>query len=167
MEGNTILEIAAQFLALEVDNITNRRDRGGEPIPKTLGFVEDFIDKVAYLVGGILAIVEEETSASTAGENGGNNQTPYTLITLPLAIKYGCSTPQILAWYRFGIRLRRPAHLLNQAFPIDPELVDDRILSETITTTRNQWLRGTIAVSEELQNEKSEIFEAIKRIFSR
>jgi hypothetical protein len=57
---------------------------------------------------------------------------------LPLAIKYGCDTRDSLAWFRFGIRLRRAAHLLARVYPLPSIAATDAdqrtFVSESVNT---------------------------------
>ena len=166
MDGKPIKDIASELLGLDADNISSQRNPGDTPIPKTLVFVNEVIDRLAMLAGGIVAIVEEELRATVeAGENQ-TSQLPFELSTLPLCIKYGCDTSQTLAWYRFGLRLRRSAHLLAQAFPLDPSIQDDSKLFEQVHLLRSQWLNGLALVPQPLLSEHTELFDAIRVVLS-
>lgn len=164
MEGEPIKEIAAELLDLEPDDVSSQRNHGGAPIPKTLAFVNEIIDRLAMLAGGIVAIVEEELKARIEAGEGWPSEPPFVLSTLPLSIKYGCDSPQTLAWYRFGLRLRRPAHLLNEAFPVDPTIQDDNELSNIVRRFRRDWLQERILVPQRLRDEFGTVFDAIKTV---
>jgi hypothetical protein len=164
INGHTIAEIAAQIMNVDLDEITYRRNTGSSHIPKTLSFIHEIIESLSYLSGGVLAILEKEVQEKIKAGEYLEAQLPYSLVSLPLGIKYGCYSPQILAWYRFGLRLRRPAHLLNRAFPLNPDIEDDHILSETTGELRNLWLNGDININPDLQYEYGDIFESIRTI---
>ena len=165
MYGKPIKDIASELLDLSADDISSQRSHGGAPIPKTLGFLNEIIDRhLAMLAGGIVAIVEEELSARRQAGEDWPSHLPFELLTLPLSLKYGCDSPQTLAWYRFGLRFRRPAHLLRQAFPPDPAIQDDNRLSEVVQDLRRKWLRGELPVPQPLRDEYGPVFDAIKVI---
>lgn len=164
MDGGPIKNVASVLLNLGADNMSSQRNRGGAPIPKTLAFVNEVIDRLAMLAGGIVAIVEEELDARVRAGEDWPSQLPFELSTIPLSLKYGCDSPQTLAWYRFGLRFRRPAHLLNGAFPLDPAIQDDNSLSEAVWDLRQKWLRDEISVPQPLHDEYQAVFDAIKTI---
>jgi hypothetical protein len=165
MLGEPIKSIALVLLSLKADDISSERNQGSDPIPKTLAFVNEVIDRrLAMLAGGIVAIVEEELVARKEAGEDWPSQPPFELSTLPLSLKYGCASPQTLAWYRFGLRFRRPAHLLNQAFPLDPTVQDDTVLFEAVRDLRRQWLHDEISVPQTLRDEYRAVFDAIKTI---
>jgi hypothetical protein len=164
MDGEQIKEMASELLDLDPDDVSSQRNRGDAPIPKTLAFVNEITDRLAMLAGGIVAIVEEELKARIEAGEGWPPEPPFVLSTLPLSIKYGCDSPQTLAWYRFGLRLRRPAHLLSEAFPIDPTVQDDNVLSEIVRDLRWRWLNEELAIPQSLSDEYGPVFDAIKTI---
>jgi hypothetical protein len=164
MEGEPIRQIAAELLDLKPDDVSSQRNRGSAPIPKTLAFVNKIIDRLAMLAGGIVAIVEEDLKARIEAGEDWPSEPPFVLSTLPLSIKYGCDSPQTLAWYRFGLRLRRAAHLLNEAFPVGPTIQDDNELSDTVRRFRRDWLQERISVPQRLRDEFGTVFDAIKTV---
>ena len=165
MNGNPIKEIASELLDLEAESVSSERTHIS-PIPKALAFTTEMVYNLAMLVGGIVAVVEEEQQAAEVAEEYGPSQVPYGLSALPLCVKYGCASPRILAWYRFGLRYRRPAHLLSQAFPLDPSIQDDSELREQVHLLRNQWLNGLALPPEPLFSENLDIFSAIRVVLT-
>lgn len=164
MDGKSIKEIAALLLYQDVNDIPGKRNRGSAPIPKTLGFVKEIIERLAILAGGIVAIVEEDLRERVRRGEDWPSKPPFELSTLPLALRYGCNSPQTLAWYRFGPRLRRPAHLLEWAFPLSSTLQDDNLLREAVRDVRRSWLRGQIRVPLPLLDEYGPVYDAIKTV---
>jgi hypothetical protein len=164
MNGNSIKDIAVSLLDLDPGNVSDKRNDGRYPIPKTLAFVSNIIDRLSVLAGGIIAILEEELRTRRLAGEQWPDKLPYELLTFPLALKYGCDSSQTLAWYRFGIRFRRPAHLLNQAFEPDSSIRDDKRLAEAIRDLRSQWLRHEISVPKTLAQEYGGIYDAIETI---
>jgi hypothetical protein len=63
-----------------------------------------------------------------------------SLALLPLALRCGCDSESSLSWFRFGLRLRRPAHRLAQRFPLPPGVVGDATAREWVGTQLAQWL---------------------------
>jgi len=165
MNGSPIKEIASELLDLEAESVSSERTHIS-PIPKTLAFVADMIYNLAMLVGGIVALVEEELQAAGVAYKDGISQVPYELSALPLCVKYGCASSQILAWYRFGLRHRRPAHLLAEAFLLDPSIQDDGKLRQQVRLLRNQWLNGLGLVPAPLFSEHMDIFNAIRVVLT-
>ena len=77
-----------------------------------------------------------------------------------MCIKYGCDSPQSLAWYRFGVRLRRPARLLHDAFPPPMQLGDEQ-LRAWVTSQRSAWLNGHYDRTRDIFRSNEDTFGAI------
>jgi hypothetical protein len=161
MQGKTIRTIAAALLKKDEDDISAKRNAGAAPVPKALAFSKDIINhRLAILAGGLVAIIESFLPSLSQPE------VPLSLSSLPLAIKYGCDSPQTLAWYRFGIRFRRAAHLLSQAFPIDEAIQDDRALRDAVRKLKGDWLADRIQIPARLMEVHGSIFDALKLIMT-
>jgi len=78
-----------------------------------------------------------------------------------MCIKYGCDSPETLAWYRFGVRLRRPAHLLARAFP-PPTGLNDEEHRAWVRQQRQNWLSGNYDAASTIFQEHGDVFEAIR-----
>ena len=142
MNGKPILDIASLMTGLEVESISTIRNEGKKPIAKALALTGDTWSALSLIAGGFLAVAEQLFGGDV----------PMALASLPMCIKYGCDTPGTLGWFRFGVRLRRPAHLLSSRFP-PPEL-DDEQVKEWIRKARGEWLDS--------DEEEDKIFRAIK-----
>ncbi len=129
MAGKSFLEIASIITEKDVDEIDSDRI-AGKPIPKALSVSHDAWSSLSLIAGGFLAIAEQILDGDV----------PLALASLPMCIKYGCDSPGTLAWFRFGVRLRRPSRLLATRFP-PPELSDDDQLKEWVRQARREWLR--------------------------
>jgi hypothetical protein len=159
MQGKTIRTIAATLLKRDEDDIPAKRNTGADPIPKTLAFTKDVINhRLAILAGGLVAIIESFLPSLSQPE------VPLSLSSLPLAIKYGCDSPQTLAWYRFGIRFRRAAHLLAQAFPVDGAIQDDSALRDAVQKLKSGWLADRNQPPVQLMEVHGGVFDALKLI---
>ena len=140
MEGRPLVELAKQFSS--TDFIEPDRNSGDKPIPKTISLINDFFSRLALLAGGIVAVAEQLfNSLQLESDLSSENRVPLSLSVLPMCIKYGCDSPRSLAWYRFGIRLRRPSRLLYEAFT-PPESDDDETLRSWVRKQRSKWLDG-------------------------
>lgn len=129
MKGDTIAEIASTITKIDVNDISTDRT-GGKPIPKALSVCQDTWSTLALIAGGLLSIAEQIL--------GG--EVPLNLASLPLCVKYGCSSPGELAWFRFGVRLRRASRLLAKIYP-PPPLTSDDELKQWVRTKRSEWLK--------------------------
>ena len=161
MEGQPLVNIAATLTSTEVVNIDLDRNTGSKPIPKTLSLINDFFAGLAFLAGGMVAVAEQLfIEYVEEGHQEFERGVPLPLSTLPMCIKYGCDSPQSLAWYRFGVRLRRPARLLHDAFP-PPTQLDDEQLRVWVTDQRSAWLNGHYDRTRDIFRSNEDTFDAI------
>ena len=89
---------------------------------------------LALVAGGFLAVAEQVLEG----------EVPLALSCLPMCVKYGCDSPETLAWFRFGVRLRRPSRLLASRFP-PPGLQSDEELTSWVQSARRRWLASSFA----------------------
>ena len=129
MRGATIAEIASILCECSADEMVSNRGQG-KPLPKALAVTGHTWGALGLIAGGLLSIAEHEL--------GG--EVPLALACLPMCIKYGCDTPMALAWYRFGVRLRRPSRLLAERFGTGYEPTTDSELRAWVERTRRAWL---------------------------
>ena len=153
MRGGSIAEIACIICECVPDDITS--DRGpGKPIPKALAVTGETWSSLAVIAGGLLAVVEQDL----------NGEVPLALSYLPMCIKYGCDSPETLAWYRFGVRLRRASRLLSQKFPMPIQPATDDDLKSWVIRTRADWLQSGTAGYE--HNEEGMVMLAIRQFIT-
>ncbi|MDA1232502.1 MAG: DEAD/DEAH box helicase, partial [Planctomycetota bacterium] len=133
MTGKSIAEIASLITGNDVDSINPIRNEGGKPIAKALALTNDSWSALSLIAGGFLSVAEQLFEG----------EVPMSLASLPMCIKYGCDTPGTLGWFRFGVRLRRPAHLLANRFT-PPPLSSDEELKDWVRGQRRDWLQGDI-----------------------
>ncbi len=133
MGGRSYAEIASILTGKPTVEIPSDR-QAGNPIPKALSVSQDAWSSLALIAGGFLAVAEQVLEG----------EVPLTLASLPMCIKYGCDSPGTLAWYRFGVRLRRPARLLATRYP-PPELASDDELKEWVRQARRDWLNSDVS----------------------
>ncbi|MGD0400849.1 MAG: DEAD/DEAH box helicase [Syntrophobacteraceae bacterium] len=133
MAGQSYLEIASIITGDPTAEISSDRT-AGKPIPKALSLSQDAWSSLSLIAGGFLAIAEQVFDGDV----------PLALASLPMCIKYGCDSLGTLAWFRFGIRLRRPSRLLATQFP-PPPLETDEQLKEWVRQKRREWLTANSA----------------------
>lgn len=161
MEGKPLVELASIIIDKPINEISSRRTAGGQPIPKTIALINDLFSSLSILGGGIVAVAEQLFHEfAEKGNDRFARGVPLALSCMPMCIKYGCDSPGALAWYRFGVRLRRPSRLMNDAFP-PPDLDDDEGLRDWVRKQRSEWLKGATDDSSELFQENALIFQAI------
>ncbi len=166
MTGKPLKDIAAILTSSDVDQIDVSRNTARKPIPKTLLLTNDSFSRLALIAGGLVAILEQVLEELYRSDQSLGQSLPLNLMAMPLCIKYGSDSVEALAWYRFGIRLRRPARLLYEAFP-PPSFGDDELLQSWVRSQRRLWLDGSVGDSIEILQNNSETFEAIRHFIVR
>ena len=132
MQGKSYIEISSIITGVPIADISLDRT-SGKPIPRVLSISHDSWSALSLIAGGLLAIAEQIIEGDV----------PLALASLPMCIKYGCYSPEALAWFRFGVRLRRPSKLLSIKFS-PPEMQKDDELKNWIRETRKVWLRADL-----------------------
>lgn len=141
MAGKPLAEVARVLDGTPLSPDPGRSNPRG-PIPRAIALIHSTVERLARAAGGLLALLEAQREAESAQAPAAAqaNEAASTLALLPLAIRTGCNSPSTLAWYRFGIHLRRPAHLLSELFPLPPEQSGDSLAEEWIKAQRTVWL---------------------------
>ena len=132
IKGKSYIEISSIITGDAVEKISNDRT-AGKPIPKVLSISHDLWSSLSLIAGGLLAIAEQILEGDV----------PLALASLPMCIKYGCDSPETLAWFRFGVRLRRPSRLLSTKFP-PPKMQTDDQLRDWVRNARGEWLKADL-----------------------
>jgi len=109
------------------------------PLPGVFGFIREIVDPLARDAGCLVAILEQSWKAQGAAAP------PQALQALPLCIRFGCNSLEILAWYRFGFRQRVSAHALATAFPLPVDAISDSQRATEVRKLRRRWLAGQVA----------------------
>lgn len=158
MNGAPLIEIASLMTGIPVARIQPKRTAGAQPIPKVIALVNDAFSSLATLAGGFVAIAEQLFKDFAKGGNdafaGG---VPRSLSSLPLCIKHGFGHLSGLSWYRFGVRLRRPAHLLSSRYPVPGDL-EETSSRVWVLNERRRWL----AVQSGAGEDQRDVLEAIR-----
>ena len=132
MQGKSYIEISCIITGDSIEDISSDRT-SGKPILRVLSISHDSWSALSLIAGGLLAIAEQILEGDV----------PLALASLPMCIKYGCDSPETLAWFRFGVRLRRPSRLLSTKFP-PPEIQTDDELRDWVRETRKGWLKADL-----------------------
>ncbi len=139
MTGEPLAVLARQLFAIAQDSeVDPGRSDGRKPIPRTIDFVNDLLERLSRVAGVPVAIDESAAIAGDAGDP--SRESVRALSELPLALRYGCPTRSVLAWFRFGIRFRRPAHLFARLFPLPDDVVEDSDVQTWVRAQRASWL---------------------------
>lgn len=140
MAGEPLATLARVLFDIPPDRpVDPERANGAKPIPRTIHFVNKLLEKLSRVAGALVAIDEVAPIASDG--QAPPPESTAALCHLPLALRYGCASRDVLAWFRFGIRFRRPAHLLARMFPVPSELRDDSDVQAWVRQQRSTWLR--------------------------
>lgn len=137
MEGNTLAEIARMFL--KIDGEVEFSRSAGKPIPDVLAFIKDQIDIISSFAGLFVASLEEVIF--------NNQEIPFNLNALPLALKNGLKDYSSLFWYNYGIRNRIVAHILATKLPLG-DFTNEETLKNTVFQLRKAWLNEEIEFKE-------------------
>ena len=132
MKGKSYIDISSIATGDSIKDTSTDRT-AGKPIPRVLSISHDLWSSLSLIAGGLLAIVEQILEGDV----------PLALASLPMCIKYGCDSPETLAWFRFGVRLRRPSRLLSTKFP-PPEMQTDEQLRDWVRNARGEWLNADL-----------------------
>ena len=140
MNGEQLEILARRLFAIAPElEVDSSRASGNKPIPRTIDFVNNLLEKLGRVAGVFVAV--DESSAIAGDVEEPLPESTKALAELPLALRYGCATRSMLAWFRFGIRFRRPAHLLARIFPLPDDVVEDSEVQDWVRAHRADWLR--------------------------
>ncbi len=167
MTGVPLISLASIITGRPEDEIITKRTAGSQPIPKVIALINDLFSSLSILGGGLVAVAEQLFDEfAEQGNASFEAGVPLALSCMPMSIKYGCDSPGALAWFRFGVRLRRPSRLLYEAFP-PPELEDDELLRKWVRQQRGEWLAGEADTSGNVFDEHKGVFEMASRFIRR
>jgi DEAD/DEAH box helicase len=131
--------------AFEIDgDVSPARSDGGKPLPKIIGLRDRATYALSMLAGGVAALYAAADEANVGDGWALTEESRMSLEMLPLAIRNGCGDRSSLAWFRFGIRHRRVAHLLATRLPVPDELATDEQMEAFVVNARDQWVGGIV-----------------------
>ncbi|MCG9969916.1 DEAD/DEAH box helicase [Pelotomaculum terephthalicicum JT] len=143
MQGESYAVIAQNYLGVSIEQINNKRSKGDNHIPTVFGFLRKIVEQLAIDAGCFLAIQE----LAVYGEEN-TSLIPEQLQSLPLCIKNGCNSIEVLSWYRFAFRQRICAHNLEKAFPVPKNLASDADRANWVRNMRLIWLFSDYDIKE-------------------
>ncbi len=155
MGGESIAAIAGLLTGTSEADIPGDR-RQGKPIPRALSVVGETWSSLSLIAGGFLAVAEQLF----------DKKVPLALACLPMCIKYGCDSPGAMAWFRFGVRLRRASRLLSKALPPPSDLPTDEALRSWVREKRRDWLKGDLDLSLVCTQDEVNILDAVREFIT-
>ncbi|HUC00206.1 MAG TPA: hypothetical protein VMS11_10305, partial [Solirubrobacterales bacterium] len=139
MSGEPLTEIASPALGKD-PGAPGRAS--GNALPKLIALTDHgFGFGIARIAGGIAALV---AVGSEQGDEVFTDLDPdirQALDLLPIAVRFGCDSSASAAWYRWGFRRRRIAHLLADVVPPPPGLLGEE-LAQWVIAERRKVLEG-------------------------
>jgi hypothetical protein len=123
MTGKPLIEVADHIYAKLVNG--NARRGAQDPLPRTITVVSDgFRFGLSMVAGALGAVVATGRDEDPDGPWQIPPESLRSLMLLPLAVRSGASTPEVLAWIRAGAQPRVAAHVLSRIAAL-PEALDD------------------------------------------
>jgi hypothetical protein len=114
----------------------------GNALPKLIALTaHGFGFGVARIAGGLAALVSIGTDHEDEVLSDIQSDAWDALDLLPVALRFGCDGPRSTAWYRWGFRRRRLAHLLADVVP-PPDGLEGEELAQWIRAERRKVLDG-------------------------
>jgi hypothetical protein len=160
MRGDPIADIAASTLEPAADMSARTQ---GRPLPKILSVIDQGIGfGVARAAGVLAAFGATSALRDVDGPWSLPDETRHILDLLPVAVRFGCDDLASVAWFRWGVRRRRLAHLLAEYFPPPAETRGDE-LRDWITTQRREFLNED-ASAQQLTTELAQLVEALRLV---
>ncbi|MFC3771121.1 DEAD/DEAH box helicase [Paenibacillus sp. GCM10012303] len=142
MEGASYAVIARVLLSIPPEtSINNGRSSGASPIPAVFKFIKEVIEPLAIDAGCFLAINELGVFHE--------DKVPETLEALPLCIRNGCDSLDVLSWYRNVIRQRICAHAMNKVFQSGLEFDNNSERDFWVKSKRREWLLDESDIQED------------------
>jgi len=139
--GDDLAALARAAFAVE-GAVSPVRSDGAKPIPKIIGLRDRATYGLSMLAGGVAALFAAADEADVGGAWALTEDSRLSLEMLPLAIRNGCGDRSSLAWFRFGVRHRRVAHLLAARMPVPDELATDEQIENFVLGARDAWIGG-------------------------
>lgn len=168
LAGASLAQVAAVGLGLEVDEVIEDHGRasGSKPLPRAIRMTSDLCERLSLIAGGVLAIHHIGMSESDTDQWALEDRDLRALSYLPHAVRSGCGDLSSLSWFRFGIRYRRPAHLLARRFPVPDDLSDDEAVRAWVRTTRQQVLDDIVGMTIDTEEDERTVLAAVAQIIT-
>lgn len=138
MEGKPLTEVGSALFGAPANGFTSKRSDAARGLPPVFKFLGDIVDRAMSIDAGCFLALHE---CWLAAERPGIS-VPESLQALPLCIRNGCDSLDVLAWFRFGFRQRMCAHALAEAFPLPADVAGDAARAQAVRDLRREWLRA-------------------------
>ncbi len=158
MNGEPITDIAAVTLG-ETARADKRRG-SGNPLPKMFSVLDTGVAFGLSRAAGVLAALARLGTDADEVPWACSDEERQLLNLLPLSIRFGCGSSMSLAWYRWGFRRRRIAHLLAAHVP-PPDGLGGQDLQSWIGAQRRSLLLGEDPP--EIDEEEASVLAALRR----
>lgn len=152
MGGQSLAKIAQKLLGISGEVEFSRS--GGKPLPDVLAFIKNQVETISSFAGLLVAILEEIVYK--------DQELPFNLNALPLAIKNGLKDHSSFYWYNYTFRNRIVAHTLASLLPLG-EFSNSEELIRRVIKLRKSWLAGKI-IFENISENDRDILNAAKTI---
>jgi hypothetical protein len=126
MTGKPLIEVAGHVHRKPVNGNAGRGVQ--DPLPRTITVVnEGFRFGLSMVAGALGAIVTTGRLEAPDGPWELSVGSLRSLALLPLAVRSGVATPEVLAWIRAGAQPRIAAHILSTIVALPTDLDDDTL----------------------------------------
>jgi hypothetical protein len=139
MDGVAITDVAAEVVGAQARGDSSRSS--GSPLPKMFAVIDSGIGFGLSRAAGVFAALARLGTDAAEEPWSCSSDERRVLNLMPLAIRFGCESVSSLAWYRWGFRRRRIAHLLAAHLP-PPEGLEDPELAAWVRNQARRIVRG-------------------------
>ncbi|MGH4019450.1 MAG: DEAD/DEAH box helicase [Pseudonocardiaceae bacterium] len=126
MTGKPLITVAEEIHPRPVNGNAGRGSQ--DPLPRVITVVaEGFRFELSLIAGALGAIVATGREEDPDGPWGLPEESLRCLTLLPLAVRSGAASPEVLAWMRAGVQPRAAAHMLSDLLPAPEGETDDQL----------------------------------------
>lgn len=126
MTGKPLITVAEEIHSRPVNGNAGRGSQ--DPLPRAITVVgEGFRFGLSMIAGALGAIVATGREEDPDGPWGLPEESLRCLTLLPLAVRSGAASPEVLAWIRAGVQPRAAAHMLSELLPAPEGETDDQL----------------------------------------
>lgn len=126
MTGKPLITVAEEIHSRPVNGNAGRGSQ--DPLPRAITVVgEGFRFGLSMIAGALGAIVATGREEDPDGPWGLPEESLRCLALLPLGVRSGAASPEVLAWIRAGVQPRAAAHMLSELLPAPEGETDDQL----------------------------------------
>ncbi|MEU4244215.1 hypothetical protein, partial [Actinoplanes sp. NPDC026619] len=158
LSGKPMISIAQHVHPKEVGDNAKRGSQ--DPLPRMIAVAQDaFRFGLPLVAGSLTALTLLGRDHDTDGPWNIPEQSARLLNLLPLAIRSGADSPEVLGWMRAGVYTRVAAHQLNALLPAPEGQSDDQL---------RRWANGRLhelyegAIPEAATSDMNELIAALR-----